>query len=967
MEISNFPVEEPPSQEILCAKLVTVSSNDNSSQKKKDSRILRRSAHPDQNVGKESKNQTTLENAPRIRNTIQCLKKIKKRMARKTGRSASKRSVFGNDNNLTVKKTNLKGSLGFRKASSSQRKKAKKKTAPAHRSGVGWRRKPAGYGQNLHFNLNRNHQLRGARRGSKQIFSHKRSQPVPVGVWEPKSKGKDSKTGGDRKGGRSWRKGKAGASKNRSSKSKTYSYSRAGSKANNRQKKTTTNPKYRSSQKILNRADKKTGGPHGSRKRSKARKSNLKMLWTAAESGDQFYRISKSPVKPSLLSRNDLETALATQNIRSFSRRRLMTSHPRQFSPSLRMRSLRRETEHILFSQNRDKETFNKPAQKGVNRFSRNFSIKDFRSQIDLKKNQSGALFRPEKNFQRVANRNLSQRKKLASVKGARSPTRETPVVSNLRRNFSNFQLGKKDGRKKRAFNEHGAISRVRTRGLLTQNTSTGLGISRSCSRQITWVPGARSGSQSKMRTSKHSKALKLPKSRLVSKRSVSKSKRDLNYGLSLFGDAPRAKMKSKSKARKKNPSRSKRRSKKSLKRDLLNVFPCPVANKYNSMHINSVPQEESYVIDPSQSKQSQSRKSGRKGASLLTEVVPKQNIKKLPSRKRLKSRPILKELVAQLKGNDSLQLEILKSLGCNLQNRVKASPERKSKNFKKRTISSRDKNRLERLRHLNCLINNDQQQVSRLKNQLQRSAFKAVKRDKTGFPTQKTCKRGSSKNITRSGQRKGSKSSQRKGKQPKFSSKQRSYINLKKGACSAVCRPEMVLNPLTGNSNSEQLSFHIEPKSLQNNNLISFPFNSKISQYSGSNAKQKSFSKRQAPERLYLLLDSSCKARNRNSKRHLAFKKHQRETSKSHKNLFPKNGKKENRGDGKFKKGSKTSKLKLQKTSPLKRPFLRDQDIQNHMNLILINGVYLDKKRAKKGGQSSVIYIPHKKFPRFG
>lgn len=1054
--------------DVLSPKLVTVSSNQNSSQKKKDSRILRRSAL--QNPKKqESKNQTTLENAPRIRNTIQCLKKIKKRMTRKGSRNNSKKSVFGNENNLTVKKTgingniafrkqscsrksslkggygfrledtgqkcglrsnigfrkasgsqknSLKGSLGFRKASSSQRRKSRKsKVNPAYRSGVGWRRKQIPTNQHLQFNINRNHQLRGSRRTSKPIFSQKRSQPVTIGPWDSKHRGRnkgftgfsiEQKKPNESKKNGSWKPNKIpGAVKSRGSKSKTYSYSRKGSKLNNRQAKL-SNAKHRSSQKIIRGVEKKKNivNQSSNLKRAKSRNSNIKTIWSQGESRDHFYRFSRSPRKPSGLAQNDFESVL-NGDIRSFSRRRLMTSHPRQFSPSLRMRSLRRETEHILFSQNREKEKSKlkiKPKNKSknnsknrsktkkktqkkisqtVHRFSRNFSIKDFQSQIDLNENPSLALAPPDKNFQRIGNRNLSQRKKMSNLKPKRSPIKEGNEISNLRRNFSNFHLRQKEkvgiGRKSSLFKDQRLMTRGGTRNLLTQGTCTGLGMSRSCSRQITWVPNLRSGTGLEKRQSRVSGGLLLPKSRNITKRSVSKTKREINYGLSMFGGKVKSKKtsksKQKSKSKRKSISQSKKRTKKLGKKKKpivlmetgigeMSQYPIEDCNKYNSMHINSVPQEESYLIHTSQAKASFKRKNGCKGVSMLTEVCNKPQIKKIGSRKKLKSKPILKELVAQLKGNDSLQLEILKSLGCNLKNIKGRSPKPKKKLRKKGKLSSKERTRLERLKRLNCLINNDQQQVSKLKNQLQRSAYKGNQDRKTENNIERTTKRSNSKQLNgKFSVRKTSKSTTRKPKSHKFGSKQRSYINLKKNTSgSKTGTRKIVLNPLTANSPCDGKSFQIEPKSLQNNNLISFPFNSKISQCSGSNGKQKSFSKRKAPERLYLLLDSSTNQKKRKGRK-VGIKG---ETSKSHKNLFPREGKKENMANRELKGKQRIGRLRLHENSPIKRQMMRDQDIKNHMNLILINGVYLDQKRGKKGGQSSVIYIPNKRFPRF-
>lgn len=90
---------------------------------------------------------------------------------------------------------------------------------------------------------------------------------------------------------------------------------------------------------------------------------------------------------------------------------------------------------------------------------------------------------------------------------------------------------------------------------------------------------------------------------------------------------------------------------------------------------------------------------------------------------KNFKSKPILKELVAQLKGNDNLQLEILKSLGC-----FKNKKTKKSSN----TISGvNNPKNIEALKKLNKLILKDKKQVSKIKNELDKSSKKKAMKKK--------------------------------------------------------------------------------------------------------------------------------------------------------------------------------------------------------------------------------------------
>ena len=106
----------------------------------------------------------------------------------------------------------------------------------------------------------------------------------------------------------------------------------------------------------------------------------------------------------------------------------------------------------------------------------------------------------------------------------------------------------------------------------------------------------------------------------------------------------------------------------------------------------------------------------------------------------------MLKELVRQLKGNDSLQLEILKTLGCHFphqksskkggkkaktkiksKSKVKSKSKAKAKVFDLKNVRPK-KSKLEKLRNLNKLISKDKEQVSKLKNELEKSSLKGSK-----------------------------------------------------------------------------------------------------------------------------------------------------------------------------------------------------------------------------------------------
>ena len=167
-------------------------------------------------------------------------------------------------------------------------------------------------------------------------------------------------------------------------------------------------------------------------------------------------------------------------------------------------------------------------------------------------------------------------------------------------------------------------------------------------------------------------------------------------------------------------------------KRSPSNIFRKNRAISFNSMNLNP---SKLGIIETLPGTECFNEKGSSLGMSLFKESIinmkrPSENVwnnKNLKSKKvfkknksNLKSKPILKELVAHLKGNDNLQLEILKSLGC---------PFKKKRNSLKPILKESSKikseKKLEKLKKLNKLITKDQNKVSKIKNELEKSSKK--------------------------------------------------------------------------------------------------------------------------------------------------------------------------------------------------------------------------------------------------
>jgi hypothetical protein len=307
--------------------------------------------------------------------------------------------------------------------------------------------------------------------------------------------------------------------------------------------------------------------------------------------------------------------------------------------------------------------------------------------------------------------------------------------------------------------------------------------------------------------------------------------------------------------------------------------------------------------------------------------------------KKNLKSKPILKELVRQLKGNDLLQLEILKTLGCKIpieKKNMKDSKRVKSKSKTKRKAKSKSKTKesisqktpsklfkLEKLKKLNDLILIDKIQVSKLKTEIKKNSLQ--------FSKVKARKKSRSRNK-----------------------KSRLKLNLQP----SHLPPPNLLKDLKGPSTvheKKSIGFVSDLFSLQNNQVFQCNKKRKLSNF-------KILSKRQTIDLTTLPLGS--KAFNKKLKKNKKLTSSKKKKSIKTKENIPlklRSAKKSRQQNYNLKspllvrigstaslknQGIKSKKIGL--SSGNKR-VLRNYDIKHHMNIIYSNDLNLERRKPKK------------------
>lgn len=825
-----------------------------SSKKKRVDTVTSRRVSTSSNTSnhKESKNQKTLEQRPSSHLNNPSLCKIKKRLAKKSGRSdheydSSSKNLIKmlNDNNLTVKVK--------RKGSKKSKKKIMKTGIPSskhNRHGAGSK-------------------MFHGRKTVTTIFREQRSHPLVRS-----EKYKRSGLAGSNPKGR-----KMGVKKNQT----LYSF-------------------------------------------KKSRKK------TASSSKDRIG--GKGQTKFAFLDQQRLRNISTSKFIKSFSNQKLMTMKDRKQSHSIRMQSLRRQGGHPEAISKHLKNS------KSVKELKRNFSLRNssqtrMKHKSKLKTKAKGSQQKGKRSRLKpksLTKKNMeflcegcevkkypkfqTRKKSQSKPKKARRETISLKPSVSLRKNFSNFQFHQRDPHSKRKSSKGYKQRMLQTEKADNNYTS---------SLRPTWVSGT-----------KVSKQLNTETMQTYYTPSIPSQQMGMHKKMSAGGILPY--------------------SKRMLKKTAY----------YNSLHLNGSPE----MLLPSKPANDCQRENGSfltnsilKKSSLLG--IPKNKmisnerrfIKASPKGKRqnvgrvifrnqqsIKSKPILKELVKQLKGNDSLQLEILKTLGCQI--KVQKSPKRGSKkmksksklksksNLKTRTKSTSKafdskrfsrpkKSKLEKLRNLNRLISKDKLQVSKIKNELEKSSLKGSK-----MPA---------------------KSSKSKSKR----TRQKLMIQPSLIPPSILMRPKP--NAPSTEHEKKSIGFVSEPFSLQNHQIFQYKQSKdKALKYNALIAKQgldltslrlgsKAFSKKKQTNTLYIVSNNKKKKMKENLPTKLrTAKKSRRQNFQLNSNMLSRVG--------------STSSLKPKgmgsghgRKSPGKKRVMCDEDIRHHMNIIFTNDLNLERRKPKK------------------
>ena len=726
---------------------------------------------------------------------------------------------------------------------------------------------------------------------------------------------------------------------------------------------------------------------------------------------------SPSPSKVSIFSRRKFGKLAVNNFLKKYSTKRLLNSQKRQASPSVKIRSLRKDDR---LSKLLEKEMKNR---RSVRDIRRNFSVKDqqsggtpfqeshlklygkYRSQrvpsssVRKPKNMAyrqntyyqtcnfhtnGPKSKKKTNTKRKKHpknrslgiKNISQRKLTQPVRPNSSKRSDLQnklgVPGNLRKNFSNFQSCHTGSSKINGFmSQKNTLKETRDKQMRTQKSLKNFRQSRSNSRPVTWVPGL---------TSKH-----FP--RKATLRSI--QSKDVNHSRKMMNFNPT------------NLCITKKYSS--------GAFPNHIGyrNKavtYNSMHINktttdpldmmqvteiigdknsflaqSVFKESSLIGEPLQRNPSKplvgrfQEGSQRNPVLYLPQKGPAINPHSKTNYKGFKSKPMIKDLVAQLKDNHSLKIELFRSLGY----KIPISKKRKSLNPKKNLIkvisykkptsnyimtkSKRGSSRLklEKLKTLNRLIINDKLQVSKLKNELEKSSQKMIN-DKSVYSKFKLNQKMLEFPVNLSHLKK------QKSKALPISNYFPSKV--------------VVPIPITGGNVNPKTSMFPEAFSLPNNKVIPYKLqsNHKLKdafQYNKYKSKSKSkvrknsktinrkehkasFSKKTPSNTIYLVAGkqkSQLLLSSLHSKENKACKS---KTSKKSKRFNNSNVKRSQRARA----SSSKQALKIIPKSPPKKRVLRDQDIQHHMNLILANDLAVDRRKIKKKSRKESVRLKREK-----
>ena len=633
--------------------------------------------------------------------------------------------------------------------------------------------------------------------------------------------------------------------------------------------------------------------------------------------------------KFSFLDQERLRQMRNGQFVKSFSNQKLVGLRDRKQSQSTRMQSLRRTGTQNDFLHNQLRHS------RSVKEIKKNFSLRQ--SSQSRSKPKHKAKFKVARHKSRRTRRGTQslQKKDPGFVcKGCEAQARPPEKASksrrtrrtcssktiNLRKNFSNFQLNRPLNCISKKKPVKGANRVLRTEKPRVR--------SKGQSRPITWVPGAHLSKRPKKEALQTYYSPSIP------------AKNDfagLSKKFSVGGPVAYSKR---------------------LVRN---------AAYYNSMHLNASPEmllrskpapdglrdKGSFLTNSLLKRSSVLGQSKKKKSAFNSKRPSKANLKsrrqnvsrgKLGERP-IKSRPILKELVRQLKENDSLQLEILKTLGCKLsqqksskktskrgKSRIKAKPKSRCKTKSKpksragEAVKPRTKkSRLEKLRNLNRLISRDKLQVSRLKNEIEKGS-----------------------RVT------GRTKSKKKSK--------RSRVKLTLQA--SLLPPTALvhgkqLKPSTEHE-VKSIGFVSEPFSLQNHQVFHCPKPHEMSKFAPLPAKQgldltslrlgaKAFSKKSQMNTVYILPEQE--KRKYGAKENLPTKL--RTAKKSRRQNFHFKSPMLVRIGSASSLKPKVLGTGTQNTSPAKKRVMRDEDIKHHMNIILTNDLNLERRKPKKRKRS--------------
>ena len=906
---------------------------------------------------KESKNQKTVEQHVGMRFTVGSLGKIKKRLARKSGRGGSKKNTsssknlfsLANENNLTVK-TRPKKNLS--KGNKRQSKKLSRKE-PSNKK-----------------RFKQQMKSKDKSRISRQILTHmfngQHSQPVLV---SESTRLRDL----TRKGPRaiSQEKQHYHAFKNKKS---MGSLRKPKKKRESMKAKDLFFNKSRSPSKMSifsKREFEKISSGQFLRSFSKKRQVTSKNRQNSPSLGVRSLRKESQLSK---LLKRELRNRRSVREIkRNFSVKDKLVQKKSRALKASESHGVLHKKGYIPRKLENTKKTLGRKSLKQLQTHISNINLQNrnnyyvcgtFKEERKKKKSKKKSSKKKFKNpsERSTKTKNISQRRKHINNRALSSNPSELRsklgVPNNLRKNFSNFKA-LKDGSNVGFGSGKNTLCKSSSKDqyLRTQKSIRKMNQTGNSSRPITWV----SGSIKRPMVFSKRNNIKISR-RKYSKPSLKNKHLQLPLGMSkkLSNDLfPKVS----------NVSRYKTVSYNSMhinmaSKDRADNFPATECyGEKGSFLEQSVFKESSVMVDPFSRKTSKPSLLAGKRVSFVSKKMSKysktgkkstNNRSGKSVRKGIKSRPILKELVAQLKGNDFLQLEILKSLGCKLKpttkkrknlNQKRSISRRQSighkkkkqsasKNGKKRGTS---RSKLEHLRSLNRLITSDKQQVSKLKSELEKSSHKASSKNLNpkSFPTSKTL----------------------------FESQYNpSHLRIDSTSIPmANFFPGKRMVPITNQSKrTTKVGVLSEPFSLQNNKLMPFRNKSSAKGVSTKNPfgtgllklGNKPFSKRRKPNTVFQLADNPSKniyISDLNSKENHPMK------IKSSKKNKKKNLKLQTSNISRTKSSSNLKVLKTvtlktrKKSSNKKKRVMRDEDIKHHMNIILANDLNLERKKHPK------------------